>query len=47
MIRTGTLESSGVLEEASQAVFAQVLNISTKAVQSWDTGARRPEQRCG
>ena len=29
----------------SQAVFAQVLNITTKTVQSWEQGARKPKSR--
>lgn len=28
----------------SQAIFAQVLNVSTKAVQSWEQGQRKPTQ---
>jgi putative transcriptional regulator len=28
----------------SQAVFAQVLNVSTKTVQSWEQGQRKPSQ---
>jgi putative transcriptional regulator len=28
----------------SQAVFAQVLNVSTKTVQSWEQGSRKPSQ---
>jgi putative transcriptional regulator len=28
----------------SQAVFAQVLNVSTKTVQSWEQGVRKPSQ---
>jgi transcriptional regulator with XRE-family HTH domain len=28
----------------SQAVFAQMLNVSTKSVQSWGQGERRPSQ---
>ena len=28
----------------SQAVFAQMLNVSTKTVQSWEQGARKPSQ---
>ena len=28
----------------SQAVFAQVLNVSTRTVQSWEQGTRRPSQ---
>jgi putative transcriptional regulator len=28
----------------SQSVFAQVLNVSTKTVQSWDQGQRKPSQ---
>jgi putative transcriptional regulator len=28
----------------SQAVFAQVLNVSTKTVQSWEIGSRKPSQ---
>jgi putative transcriptional regulator len=28
----------------SQAVFARVLNVSTKTVQSWEQGSRRPSQ---
>ena len=28
----------------SQAVFARVLNVSTKTVQSWEQGARKPSQ---
>jgi putative transcriptional regulator len=28
----------------SQAVFAQTLNVSTKTVQSWEQGERRPSQ---
>jgi putative transcriptional regulator len=28
----------------SQAIFAQVLNVSTKTVQSWEQGQRRPSQ---
>jgi DNA-binding transcriptional regulator YiaG len=28
----------------SQAVFAQVLNVSTKTVQSWVQGQRKPSQ---
>jgi putative transcriptional regulator len=28
----------------SQAVFARMLNVSTKTVQSWEQGARRPSQ---
>jgi putative transcriptional regulator len=28
----------------SQAVFARVLNVSTKTVQSWEHGTRRPSQ---
>ena len=28
----------------SQAVFAQVLNVSTKNVQSWEQGQRKPSQ---
>ncbi len=28
----------------SQAVFARVLNVSTKTVQSWEQGIRRPSQ---
>ena len=28
----------------SQAVFAQMLNVSTKTVQSWGQGARKPSQ---
>ena len=28
----------------SQAVFARVLNVSTKTVQSWEQGERRPSQ---
>ena len=30
--------------EMSQAVFAQVLNISTKTVQSWEQGSRKPSR---
>lgn len=29
---------------ASQAVFAYILNVSPKVVQSWEHGARRPTQ---
>jgi putative transcriptional regulator len=28
----------------SQSVFAQVLNVSTKTVQSWEQGQRKPSQ---
>ncbi len=28
----------------SQAVFAKLLNVSTKTVQSWEQGARKPSQ---
>ena len=28
----------------SQAIFAQVLNVSTKTVQSWEQGQRKPSQ---
>jgi putative transcriptional regulator len=28
----------------SQAVFARVLNVSTKTVQSWEQGSRKPSQ---
>src|SRR5690349_16686821 len=28
----------------SQAIFARVLNVSPKTVQSWEQGARRPSQ---
>jgi DNA-binding XRE family transcriptional regulator len=28
----------------SQAVFAQVLNVSTKTIQSWKQGSRKPSQ---
>jgi putative transcriptional regulator len=28
----------------SQAVFARVLNVSTKTVQSWEQGVRKPSQ---
>jgi putative transcriptional regulator len=28
----------------SQAVFAKALNVSTKTVQSWEQGARKPSQ---
>jgi putative transcriptional regulator len=28
----------------SQAVFARMLNVSTKTVQSWEQGARKPSQ---
>ena len=28
----------------SQAVFARMLNVSTKTVQSWEQGQRRPSQ---
>ena len=28
----------------SQAVFARVLNVSTKTVQSWEQGQRKPSQ---
>jgi putative transcriptional regulator len=28
----------------SQAVFARLLNVSTKTVQSWEQGARKPSQ---
>jgi transcriptional regulator with XRE-family HTH domain len=28
----------------SQAVFAQLLNVSTKTVQSWEQGSRKPSQ---
>lgn len=28
----------------SQAVFAQVLNVSTKTLQSWEQGVRKPSQ---
>jgi putative transcriptional regulator len=28
----------------SQAVFARILNVSTKTVQSWEQGARKPSQ---
>jgi len=28
--------------EASQSVFAYILNVSPKVVQSWEHGARRP-----
>jgi putative transcriptional regulator len=28
----------------SQAVFAQVLKVSTKTIQSWEQGTRRPSQ---
>lgn len=28
---------------ASQAVFAMALNVSTKTVQAWESGARRPD----
>lgn len=30
--------------DVSQAVFAKVLNVSTKTVQSWEQGVRRPSQ---
>ncbi|MBI3406199.1 MAG: XRE family transcriptional regulator [Acidobacteria bacterium] len=29
---------------ASQALFAMLLNVSPKAVQSWEQGARRPQR---
>ena len=28
----------------SQAVFAQLLNVSTKTIQSWEQGQRKPSQ---
>jgi putative transcriptional regulator len=28
----------------SQAVFARMLNVSTKTVQSWEQGVRKPSQ---
>lgn len=28
----------------SQGIFARILNVSTKTVQSWETGARKPSQ---
>ena len=31
----------------SQAVFTRVLDVSTKTVQSWDHGTRRPSRPCG
>jgi len=33
-----------VENEMSQAVFARLLNVSTKTVQSWEQGTRRPSQ---
>jgi putative transcriptional regulator len=30
--------------QMSQAVFARLLNVSTKTVQSWEHGTRRPSQ---
>jgi putative transcriptional regulator len=30
--------------EMSQAVFARLLNVSTKTVQSWEQGTRKPSQ---
>src|SRR3954454_2635476 len=37
---TGIRLASGM----SQAVFARMLNVSTKTVQSWEQGARKPSQ---
>ena len=37
---TGLRLESGM----SQAVFARVLNVSTKTVQSWEQGTRKPSQ---
>jgi putative transcriptional regulator len=37
---TGIRLASGM----SQAVFARTLNVSTKTVQSWEQGARKPSQ---
>ena len=45
--RISTAEVSASLRERigmSQAVFAGVLNVSTKTVQSWEQGQRQPSQ---
>jgi putative transcriptional regulator len=43
-IEAGQVTSLRLESRMSQAVFARVLNVSTKTVQSWEHGTRRPSQ---
>lgn len=43
-VRAEQLTSLRLGNRMSQAVFARVLNVSTKTVQSWEHGTRRPSQ---
>jgi putative transcriptional regulator len=43
-IKADELTKLRLESKMSQAVFAQVLNVSTKTIQSWEQGARKPSQ---
>ena len=43
-VGAGELTRLRIESGMSQAVFAQVLNVSTKTVQSWEQGTRRPSR---
>ena len=43
-IKADELTKLRLESKMSQAVFAQVLNVSTKTVQSWEQGSRKPSQ---
>jgi putative transcriptional regulator len=44
MVRAADVVKLRVESGMSQALFAQVLNVSAKTVQSWEQGSRRPSQ---
>jgi putative transcriptional regulator len=43
-IKADELTKLRLESKMSQAVFAQVLNVSTKTIQSWEQGSRKPSQ---
>jgi putative transcriptional regulator len=43
-VRADELSKLRIESGMSQAVFARMLNVSTKTVQSWEQGARKPSQ---
>jgi putative transcriptional regulator len=43
-VRADELTELRVASGMSQAVFARLLNVSTKTIQSWEQGSRKPSQ---
>ena len=43
-VRADELTKLRLSSQMSQAVFARLLNVSTKTVQSWEQGTRKPSQ---